>query len=148
MRPLAMQMAAKSGFSRRFRPVRAIAGLGLILALTVGAGAGASAQTAGSDEAVNPNGAVAGKLTLTAAQKSAIYNAVLQQRVRIRGANIAATIGAPVPASAELRDLPGQGTDSDDSTPLLKYAMVENNVVVVDPFSMRVVEVIREGVKP
>ena len=67
----------------------------------------ASAQTAGPDERVKPNGAVSQKLAVTPAQKTAIHNAVMEQH---RGAPaqpaLTLSVGAAVPASVELRDLP------------------------------------------
>lgn len=108
----------------------------------------AMAQSAGPDEAVRPDGAVAQNLALTAAQKSAIYDAVLRQRVKPVRVELATRIGAPVPPAAELLDLPDQATVNDPWASLLKYALVEDDIVVVDPVRMRVVDVIREGGQP
>jgi hypothetical protein len=115
----------------------------IIMGLTLGSAA-ALAQAVGSDEAVRPDGAVAQKLTLTAAQKSAIYNAVFGQPGRPHALGLAANVGAAVPPSAELRDFPDQATASDPWTAFLKYALVENDIVVVDPVMMRVVDVIHD----
>jgi hypothetical protein len=115
----------------------------VLLGLTLGSAA-ALAQAVAPDEAVRPDGAVAQKLTLTAAQKSAIYNAVFRQPGRPHAVGLAANVGAPVPPSAELRDFPDQATASDPWAALLKYALVENDVVVVDPVMMRVVDVIHD----
>jgi hypothetical protein len=52
-------------------------------------------------------------------------------------------IGAPVPPSVVLQDLPDEVSLGDPPEELLRYAMVENDVVVVDPIRMRVVDVIR-----
>jgi hypothetical protein len=131
----------------------AIAALGLAISvLTVSvlpiSVDGAFAQTVGPDEAVNPNGAVGQALVLTAAQKNAIYNAVIRQRVKISTPDVPTAIGAAVPPSAALGDLPDQAVVGDVSTTLLKYAMVEDDLVVVDPIKMCVVDVIHSGVKP
>jgi hypothetical protein len=109
---------------------------------------GACAQSVGLDEAVGPNGALAPLLALTPLQRSAIYNAVMQQHTASTSREIAATIGAPVPPSAALRDLPDQAALGGDMASLLKYAMVEDDVVVVDPIRMRVVDVIHRGARP
>jgi hypothetical protein len=53
-----------------------------------------------------------------------------------------------VPPSIDLLDLPDQATVNDPAAALLKYAMVERDIVVVDPLSMRVVDVIRGGANP
>ena len=118
-----------------------------LLALSLGATA-ALAQSAVPDEAVQPNGAVTQQLALTAGQKIAIYNAVFRQRVRHRADQISVSVGAPVPPFAELINLPDQASAGTASAAVLKYAMVENDVVVIDPIVMRVVDVIRGGAKP
>ena len=108
----------------------------------------ALAQSAGPDEAIQPNGTVRQDLALTAGQRSAIYNIVIRERVKPQADQIAVTVGAPVPPTIELVDLPDQATVNSPSAALLKYAMVHGDVVVVDPVAMRVVDVIRHGVKP
>lgn len=108
----------------------------------------ALAQSAGLDEAVGPHGAVMQKHALTPGQKNAIYNAVSQQKVRPPADQIAPAVGAPVPPSTELLDLPDQVRGGNTSSAVLKYAFVEDQVVVVDPIAMRVVDVIRGGARP
>jgi hypothetical protein len=105
----------------------------------------ALAQSTGPDEAIQPSGAVQ-HVALTAGQKNAIYNAVIRQSARPRAEQISAAVGAPVPPFAELSDLPDAASAGTPS--ILKYAMVANDVVVVDPVAMRVVDVIRTGAKP
>ncbi len=109
----------------------------------------AQAQNPGPDEAVNPDGSVRQELALTAEQRSAIYNAVVQQRLHISGTGIPVAVGASVPRSAELSDLPEQaaasGAWSQSSAADLKYAMVDDDVVVVDPIKMQVIDIIRGG---
>ena len=108
----------------------------------------ALAQSAGPDEAIRPNGTVAQTPALTPGQKSAIYNIVIRQRVKPHAEQISVAVGAPVPPTIELVDLPDQATAGNPSAALLKYAMVANDVVVVDPVTMRVVDVIGNGAKP
>jgi hypothetical protein len=107
---------------------------------------GAFAQTVGPDEAVNAGGTPLRQIKLTDAQKAAIYNAVLRQRVH-SSATIPAAVGAPVSPALELAYLPSQATSEDSLAMNLKYAMVEDDVVVVDPVRMNVVAVIH-GPKP
>jgi hypothetical protein len=121
----------------------AAASIGLLFGTT-----GAFAQSAGLDEAVGPHGAVMQKHALTPGQKNAIYNAVSQQKGRPPADRIAAAVGAPVPPSTELLDLPDQARGGNASSSVLKYAFVENQVVVVDPIAMRVVDVIRGSARP
>jgi hypothetical protein len=108
----------------------------------------ALAQSAGPDEAVHPDGTVRQNLALTAGQRSAIYNIIIRERVKPHAEQIIVTVGAPVPPTIDLVDLPDQATANNPSTALLKYAMVHGDVVVVDPVAMRVVDVIRNGAKP
>ena len=108
----------------------------------------ALAQSAGAIETVQPNGIVTQTLALTAGQRSAIYNIVIRERAKPHAEQIAVAVGAPVPPTIDLVDLPDQATADNPSAALLKYAMVHGDVVVVDPVAMRVVDVIRNGVKP
>jgi hypothetical protein len=108
----------------------------------------ALAQSAGTIETVQPNGSVTQTLALTAGQRSAIYNIVIRERAKPHADQIAVAVGAPVPPTIDLVDLPDQATADNPSAALLKYAMVHGDVVVVDPAAMRVVDVIRNGVKP
>jgi hypothetical protein len=106
----------------------------------------ATAQSVEPDEAVSSHGAVSQTLDLTPAQRSAIYNAVARQRVHMPATLVQPVVGAPVPASINLDELPDQAGISDPID--LKYAMVADDVVVVDPVSMRVVDVIHGGIRP
>jgi hypothetical protein len=106
------------------------------------------AQSAGLDETVQPNGTVGQILALTAGQRSAIYDIVIRERAKPRADQMSVAVGAPVPPTIELVDLPDEATADNPSAALLKYAMVHGDVVVVDPVAMRVVDVIRKGAKP
>jgi hypothetical protein len=108
----------------------------------------ALAQSAGPDEAVQPNGTLRQNLALTAGQRSAIYNIVIRQRAKPHADQIAVAVGAPVTPTIDLVDLPDQATADNPSAALLKYAMVHGDVVVVDPVAMRVVDVIHSSAKP
>jgi hypothetical protein len=110
------------------------------LALLLGAVA-ANAQSPGSDEAITSQGGVIETIGLTPAQKNAIYNEILRQRTRVSTTRIEATAGALVPRSVALAELPAQIGITDATS--LKYAMVADDVVVVDSINMRVVDVIR-----
>jgi Protein of unknown function (DUF1236) len=121
----------------------ALALLGLFFGI-----APALAQSAGPDEAIQPNGTVRQNLALTAGQRSAIYNIVIRERAKPYADQMSVAVGAPVPPTIALVDLPDQATANNPSAALLKYAMVQGDVVVVDPVAMRVVDVIRSGAKP
>jgi hypothetical protein len=121
----------------------ALALFGLIFGITP-----ALAQSVGPDEAIQPDGTLRQNLALTAGQRSAIYNIVIRERAKPHADQIAVAVGAPVPPTIVLVDLPDQATADNPSAAFLKYAMVHGDVVVVDPVAMRVVDVIRNGTKP
>jgi len=50
-----------------------------------------------------------------------------------------------VPPSIELNYLPVAALSQAPEAQALKYTMVQNQVVLVDPMTMRIVEVIRPG---
>jgi hypothetical protein len=110
--------------------------------------AAALAQSAGPDETIQPDGTLRQNLALTAGQRAAIYNIVIRQRAKPYADPMSIAVGAPVPPTIDLVDLPEQATADNPSAALLKYAMVHGDVVVVDPVAMRVVDVIRNGPKP
>jgi hypothetical protein len=128
---------------------------GLVLLASLPGITSVAAQSFGPDEAVGPPGSVSQQTVLSPQQRRAIYEAVVRQGGQFAGPAIAATVGAPVPPSLLLQDLPepsmgnaAQPAD-DPNARVLKYAMVADDVVVIDPIVMRVVDVIhRSGVKP
>ena len=95
-----------------------------------------TAQTVGADEAP---GASAAQVALSPAQKRAIYAIVFRQRLRTSATDIPLTVGATVPRSTVLLTLPDEAQGND----FLKYVTVDDNVVLVDPISMRVIDIIR-----
>jgi hypothetical protein len=121
----------------------------LILAGTVLGSAAARAQSAGSDEIIQPGGSVTQNIGLTATQKKSIYNAVFRQPVKTYTFELATSVGADVPPSVELTDLPGNVVGSEPWAAGLKYAMAgDNMIIVVDPVRRRVVDVIHGGAVP
>jgi len=126
---------------------------GLVLLASLLGVKGAAAQAIGPDEAVAPSGSLAQVTVLSPQQRRAIYESVARQRSRSTTPAVPAVVGAPVPPSLVLHDLPAQPSDPDQADDfgvrVLKYAMVADDVVVVDPIAMRVVDVIHsDGVKP
>ena len=119
----------------------------VILAFSLGNGR-LYAQSAGPDEAVGPDGNVNQHVALNAAQKSAIYNAVMREKVRVTTTAVPVAVGAPVSPTVQLSELPDLTAAENPWANFLKYAMVEDDVVVVDPLSMRVVDIIHGSAKP
>jgi hypothetical protein len=121
----------------------------LVLAGTVVGSAASRAQSAGSDEIIQPGGAITQSIALTAAQKKSIYNAIFQQPAKSYTFELATSVGADVPPSVELTDLPGNVIAGEPWAAGLKYAMAgDNMIVVVDPVRRRVVDVIHGGAQP
>jgi hypothetical protein len=128
---------------------------GLILLVSLPGITSVAAQSFGPDEAIGAPGSVSQQTVLSPQQRRAIYEAVMRQKVHFAGPAVAAVVGAPVPPSLLLHDLPDspmgnsdQAADDSD-VQVLKYATVADDVVVIDPIAMRVVDVIhRDGVKP
>ncbi len=112
----------------------------------------ACAQSASPVEAVGPDGAVIQPVlqptALTPVQRSALYNIASRHHIHANAGEVTAAVGATVPPSVELGNLPEVPTLVDDPDNVLKYATVEGDLVVVDPIRMRVVEVIHPGAGP
>src|ERR1700719_3820704 len=104
---------------RNILRLSAAALLGLLFSV-----AAALAQSAAPDEAIQPDGTLRQNLALTAGQRSAIYNIVIRQRAKPHADQMSIAVGAPVPPTIDLVDLPDQATADNPSAALLKYAMV------------------------
>jgi len=103
------------------------------------------AQTNDIEEVISANG-LAPKLELTAAQKSAIYQAVHKEKSKVAPSRFATNVGAEVPPMIELYMLPDDILANNPVTKLYKFTRVDDQVVLVDPTNMRVIDVI--GPKP
>jgi hypothetical protein len=80
------------------------------------------------------------KLELTPAERRAIYAAATQDKSKVAPQPFSTRIGADVPPMIELYSLPDQTVAENPAAKLYEYTMVENEVVVVDPTKMRVVD--------
>jgi Protein of unknown function (DUF1236) len=82
--------------------------------------------------------------SLTAAQKAAIFSSLTLDKSKIKSAeNFRVAVGARVPPTIELHPLPEGALAEAPAARPYRYTMVANQVVLVDPASMRVVEVIK-----
>ena len=120
----------------------------LLIAALLGSPAGlrvACAQALGPEEGHGGTAKEKPILALTPGQKSAIYVAVLGQRLHTSGADIPLLVGAPVPPAAALLAVPDEAAGAVETARFLKYAMVDGNVVLIDPISMRVIDIIGGG---
>jgi hypothetical protein len=86
------------------------------------------------------------KLQLSAAQKSAIFEAVNQEKSKVAPpeTSFRVSMGAPIPPSVELYALPDGALSAAPAARPYKYIVVQNQIVLVDPTTMRVVDIIRQ----
>jgi hypothetical protein len=80
------------------------------------------------------------KLELTPAERSAIYATVSKDKSKVAPQPFSTAIGADVPPMIELYSLPDETIADNPAAKLYKYTMVENEVVLVDPTKMRIVD--------
>lgn len=102
----------------------------------------ASAQTTvtTTTRTVEPPGAV----VLTPTQRTTIYRTVTRERRAAPAREIDVNLGATIPSAVELRMLPEGIYVEVPTIKRYKYMVVNNEVVLVDPETSRVVEIIRE----
>lgn len=128
-----------------------------VLALLAGIGVAAAQAPAPSSSmpatrapAAQPNtmsqpGQNAAAVQLSAAQKTAIFQGVTKEKVKSPPpASFQASVGASVPSSVELYPLPANIVAQVPATKQYKYTVAQNQVVLVDPASMKVVDIIKQ----
>ena len=114
-----------------------------IALLLLGGPAPAVAQQTPTHPGAEANPATVPDLKLTPAQKQTIYASISSQKQKETAPpTFHATVGAAVPASVELQQLPKSIVDLIPELKSYEYAMVANQVLLVDPKSKQVVEVI------
>lgn len=88
----------------------------------------------------------AAPLALTAAEKTAILNAVRQDSTKpaAKVPNSAVAVGVQLPASIPLRILPDAALAQAPAAKTVQYTLIGNQVVLVDPTNMRVVDIISQ----
>jgi len=113
---------------------------------TVGiAAAQAPTTTPGGAPSTSQSASPNQKVQLSAAQKTAIYNAVSKDKSKSAApTSFQASIGGKVPASIELHALPAEAVATAQAASGYRYTMVNNQVVLVDPLNMQVVDIIRQ----
>lgn len=110
---------------------------GAAVLMLVGGIALAGAQTGGT---TSPDMALA----LTPQQRTAIYQTVMRDKLHTPPpANLPATVGAQIPPATELYALPDAVTADAPSAKFYQYTIAQNQVVIVDPTNLKVVDVIR-----
>jgi hypothetical protein len=133
--------------SHRNPPVKSLVGRLLLLAplALFGVAAAAHAQTPPSASlgVADPSA----PLHLTPAERTAIRDAVRQDKGE-HAPNTApkspVSIGVQLPASTALRILPDAALAQAPAAKTVQYTVIENQVVLVDPTNMRVVDIINQ----
>src|ERR1700719_10859 len=123
---------------------------GMIAVALVGLAGQASAQLAAGvgneSPSVDPRrGVIAptAQLELTPEQKAAIFDAVRPADGKAKApGNVPVAIGAQVPPVTELYFLPDNALATAPEAKGVKYTVAQNRVLLVDPTTMRVVDVI------
>ena len=82
------------------------------------------------------------KLVLTAAQRSAIYQAVSIDKSKVAPIKFSAVVGADVPPMIQLYALPDDAVADNPAAKFYEYTVVQDEVVLVDPTKMRVIDII------
>ncbi len=109
------------------------------------AGAPGTTTTLAPDATASDRSTVQGEaLQLDDGQKQAILQAVNREKSRVRQpGGFDVKVGGPVPPSIELYSLPDNALIEVPVTKLYKYTMVHDQVVLVDPIRMRIVDVLK-----
>jgi hypothetical protein len=81
---------------------------------------------------------------LSPAQRTTIYKSVTKERVTSPSTDVRVSVGAEIPRSVELHALPSTVVTEVPGAKTYKYTVVDDQVVIVDPGTMKVVEIIRE----
>jgi hypothetical protein len=119
----------------------AIIALLLLGVAIVPAAAQTTTDTAHPGAEMNP--AAVPSLSLNTAQKQTIYSSISNQKQKETAPpTFRAAVGAVVPTSIELQDLPKSIVDLIPELKDYEYAMVANQVLLVDPKNKQVVEII------
>jgi hypothetical protein len=115
----------------------------IALLLLTGAGMPAAGQNSTTHPGAEANPAAVKDLKLTAAQKQTIYTSISNQKQKETAPpDFRAAVGAVVPPSIELQPLPKTIVELIPELKDYEYAMVANQVLVVDPKNKHVIEII------
>ena len=116
----------------------------LAVALLILAGAApGTAQNSTTHPGAETNPAAVKDLKLSPAQKQTIYTSISNQKQKETAPpTFHATVGAAVPSSIELQPLPKTIVELIPDLRDFEYAMVANQVLLVDPKNKQVIEII------
>lgn len=86
----------------------------------------------------------AGYVELSPAQRTVIYRNVIRERPVAVAPQVELRVGAPVPAAVELQTFPDDVYVEVPTLRRYRYFHVHNQVVLVDPTTSEIVEIIRD----
>jgi len=105
----------------------------------------AAAQTAPASPPPKAGANQMDSVQLSAQQKTQIFQTVTKEKVKSPPpANLQLSVGSQVPASVELYPLPANVVSAVPAAKQYKYTVAQNQVVLVDPATMRIVDVIKQ----
>ena len=85
-----------------------------------------------------------GKPELTVQQRTSMYRSVMSGRHTQAPAGVSVRVGAKIPASVELQDVPESLHAEIPGVREYKYVVVQNQLVLVDPKTNTVLEIIQQ----
>lgn len=116
----------------------------IAVALLTSVGIAAAQSQMSPNSSMAPQASQNGALQLSAQQKTQIFQTVTKEKVKTPPpANLQLSVGSQVPASVELYPLPATVVSQVPATKQYKYTVAQNQVVLVDPTNMKIVEIIR-----
>jgi hypothetical protein len=132
-----------------------LAGLALTLLIIGGSAAAQTTPPSSSPPAPSPAPNVLSApaplttpIELTPQQRSQLYQAVIKEKEKVRTpppADAVLTVGAQLPGSVELYLLPDAiAAELPTAAKQYKYTMWKDQVILVDPTNLKVVEIIRQ----
>ena len=92
----------------------------------------------------NPSVIARERVELTPAQRTTIYRSVTRERVQMVPQGVDVRLGARVPQTVELREMPSALVTDVPTVRRYRYMVINNEVVLVDPATSEVVEIIRQ----
>jgi Protein of unknown function (DUF1236) len=84
------------------------------------------------------------RIELTPAQRTTIYRTVTRQRLRPAPSAVDVRLGAHLPRTIELREIPSAVIAEVPTIRSYRYTVTDDEVVLVDPATSEIVEIIRQ----
>ncbi|MFL5047371.1 MAG: DUF1236 domain-containing protein [Xanthobacteraceae bacterium] len=117
---------------------------GCATAILILAGATAAGAQTTIIERDSPGVITRERVELTPAQRTTIYRTVTREQVSTAPPSFAVRPGVRVPQTVELQEIPSTVVQEIPSVRRYRYMVVNNEVVLVDPATSEVIEIIRQ----